>query len=158
MTCPNCGAPMHQALDAMKCDYCQTIYFPEKDDSGVRVLGETLSQTCPICSTPLSAAAFATIPIGYCTTCRGMSISMPVLSTLVDELRSDHTGADFRLPPTPPNFVASSPVPTAINRWLPISTPVPATSSSTPAKPAISRGSTTANWPASPTPPATPST
>lgn len=101
MTCPNCGAPMHQSLDAMKCDYCQTIYFPEKDDSGVRVLGETLPQTCPICSTPLTSATLDTVPIGYCTACRGMSVPMQVLSTLVDELRSDHAGAVIS-PPTDP--------------------------------------------------------
>lgn len=92
---------MHPSRDAMKCDYCRTICFPEKDDSGVRVLGETLAQTCPICSTALTGASLEAIAIGYCTCCRGMSVPMRVLSTLVDELRSDQTG-DIISPPTDP--------------------------------------------------------
>jgi Zn-finger nucleic acid-binding protein len=92
MTCPSCGAPMHQALDALECDYCHTIYFPNKDDNGVRVLGESPDQTCPICTTPLSNAAVETVNIAYCSTCRGMSIPMAAFSTLVDELRSQQTG------------------------------------------------------------------
>jgi Zn-finger nucleic acid-binding protein len=92
---------MHQALDALECDYCHSIYFPEKDDNGVRVLGEAPGQTCPICSTPLSNAAIATVSIAYCTTCRGMSIPMDSLSNLVDELRSQQHGAIIPPPADP---------------------------------------------------------
>ena len=89
MNCPSCGAPMHLKpdMDCLKCDYCQSVYFPEKDDDGVRALGETADENCPVCSVPLMHAALAKIRILYCTKCRGMLVRMEVLQALIEELR-----------------------------------------------------------------------
>lgn len=90
MNCPACGAPMHLKpdMDSFKCDYCQNVFFPEKGDDGVRVLGEPCAETCPICNAALVHAAIAKIRIEYCTQCHGMLIPMEIFQTLIDELRS----------------------------------------------------------------------
>jgi len=79
--------------DSFKCDYCQSVYLPEKDDDGVRVLGDPTSQDCPLCKIPLVNAAIAKIRILYCTGCRGMLISMQAFQVLVDELQALQTGS-----------------------------------------------------------------
>jgi Zn-finger nucleic acid-binding protein len=75
-------------MDSFRCDYCQSVYFPEKEDDGVRVLGEPSDQACPLCNLPLVLAAIAKVRILYCTACRGMLIPMPAFAVLVDELRA----------------------------------------------------------------------
>jgi Zn-finger nucleic acid-binding protein len=79
-------------LDSYKCDYCQSVYLPEKGDDGVRVLGEPMDEACPVCKIPLVHAALSKVRIFYCTGCRGMLIPMEVFRTLVDELRATETG------------------------------------------------------------------
>ena len=96
MNCPSCGAPMHPDGDGLKCDYCLSVYFPEKDDSGVRVLGESSDQACPICKVPLVDAVIAKTPILYCTQCRGMLIPMPVFQTLIEVLRVAQGGTTIQ--------------------------------------------------------------
>ena len=88
MNCPSCGAPMRlkPGEDSFKCDFCQTVVFPEKNEEGVRVLGEPAGVACPVCNAPLVKAALAKVPIVYCTKCSGMLIPMPAFETLVDEL------------------------------------------------------------------------
>lgn len=88
MNCPACGAPMQlkPGMDSFKCEYCQSVYLPEKNDDGVRVLGEPSGEDCPVCKTPLVMAALAKVRIIYCSGCRGMLIPMPVLEPLVEEL------------------------------------------------------------------------
>lgn len=78
--------------DSLTCDYCQSVYFPEKGDDGVRVLGEPSDQACPLCNIPLMNAAIAKVRILYCTGCRGMLIPMQALPMLVDELQSVEGG------------------------------------------------------------------
>jgi Zn-finger nucleic acid-binding protein len=73
--------------ESFKCEYCQSIYLPEKNDDGVRVLDEPSGEDCPVCKTPLARAVLAKVSIAYCTQCRGMLIPMPALETLADELR-----------------------------------------------------------------------
>jgi Zn-finger nucleic acid-binding protein len=85
--------------DSYKCDYCHSVYLPEKDDDGVRVLGDQSSQTCPICNVPLVNAAIAQIRILYCTQCRGMLIPMSALQALVDELQLVQSGGALLQPP-----------------------------------------------------------
>jgi Zn-finger nucleic acid-binding protein len=97
MNCPSCGAPMHADGDCLKCAYCQNIYFPEKDDSGVRVLGEASELGCPVCKVPLVQATIAGSDLLYCTRCRGMLIAMGVFGTLVDTL---HAQGGAAIPPT----------------------------------------------------------
>jgi Zn-finger nucleic acid-binding protein len=70
--------------DSFKCDYCQSVYFPEKNEDGVRVL-EASDENCPVCNVALSQAALAKTRILYCTRCRGMLISMEVFKNLIEE-------------------------------------------------------------------------
>jgi len=94
MNCPSCGAPMHLKpdMESFRCDYCQSVFFPEKNDEGVRVLGEESRDACPICNIPLVNAAVAKVRILYCTKCHGMLLPMPVLPSLIDELQDDAGG------------------------------------------------------------------
>ncbi len=98
MNCPSCGAPMHLKpdMESFKCDYCQSVYLPEKGDDGVRVLGEPLDQECPICRIPLVNAAINKTRVIYCTKCRGMLIQMGVFADLVDELQETEGGTLVR--------------------------------------------------------------
>jgi Zn-finger nucleic acid-binding protein len=79
--------------DSYKCDFCQSVFFPEKGDDGVRVLGEPSDMNCPICNVALVQAALAKIRILYCTGCRGQLIPMQVFPMLVEELQSVEGGA-----------------------------------------------------------------
>ena len=88
MNCPSCGAPMRPDGDGLRCDYCHTVAFPEKDDSGVRVLGEAPGYVCPVCDSPLMQATLAGVRLCYCTRCRGMSIPMPAFEDLIAQLRA----------------------------------------------------------------------
>jgi Zn-finger nucleic acid-binding protein len=79
-------------MESYKCDFCQNTFFPEKNDDGVRVLGEPSGQDCPLCNIPLVHAVLAKNPIIYCTGCKGMLIPMAMLEGLIEELR-DEQGA-----------------------------------------------------------------
>ena len=94
MNCPSCGAPMHLKpdMESFRCDYCQSVYFPEKNEEGVRVLDEQSDQACPICNLPLVEAAMGKTRILYCAKCHGMLIAMLVLPSLIDELQADSGG------------------------------------------------------------------
>ncbi|MGA7832656.1 MAG: hypothetical protein WCA21_16995 [Terracidiphilus sp.] len=101
MNCPSCGAPMRLKpdMESYKCDYCQSTYFPEKNDDGVRVLDEQSGQDCPLCKLPLMHAVLGKVRIIYCTGCNGMLIAMAALEGLVEDLRSAHgTGAKLAAP------------------------------------------------------------
>ena len=101
MNCPSCGAPMRLKPDedSYKCDYCHSVYLPEKDDDGVRVLGDPTGESCPICTVPLVHAAIAKIRILYCTQCHCMLIPMPALQALIDELQAVQSGGALPQPP-----------------------------------------------------------
>src|ERR1035441_5178506 len=60
MNCPSCGAPLSLEGDqeSLTCDYCKSIYLPDPDDEGVRLLGEAEGASCPICAIPLMHAPF----------------------------------------------------------------------------------------------------
>jgi Zn-finger nucleic acid-binding protein len=90
MTCPSCGAPMQlkPSMDNFKCEYCQSVYFPDKNDDGVRVLADQTDesiQNCPVCSNPLKLAAIDRFRILYCSTCHGMLIPMGEFQALIDD-------------------------------------------------------------------------
>jgi LSD1 subclass zinc finger protein len=88
MNCPSCGAPMklRPGADSYKCEYCQGVYIPEKNDDGVRVL-EDSDLLCPNCNQALSHASLANTRILYCKKCRGMLIPMPDFEGLISEER-----------------------------------------------------------------------
>lgn len=94
MNCPSCGAPMKLKADlqSFKCEYCQSVYFPEKNDDGVQVLNEPSGHDCPVCSTPMVHAFVAKSPIIYCTKCNGMLIAMAMMETTIDAVRAERGG------------------------------------------------------------------
>jgi endogenous inhibitor of DNA gyrase (YacG/DUF329 family) len=57
MNCPSCGAPLSLEGDqeSLTCDYCKSIYLPEQDDEGVRLLGQAEGVSCPICADSVDA-------------------------------------------------------------------------------------------------------
>ncbi len=79
---------LEEDQDCWVCDYCRNIYFPEKNDDGVRVLGEPSRLACPVCQVALLTAAIEHQRLLYCDRCRGMLISMNVLPGLVEALRA----------------------------------------------------------------------
>jgi Zn-finger nucleic acid-binding protein len=79
---------------SLVCDYCKGIYFPDPDDSGVRILDLAEGVSCPICAIPLMNAVLLGLGIRYCQRCRGTLVAMGRLEALIDALRSaKNTGA-----------------------------------------------------------------
>lgn len=101
MNCPQCGAPMklEAGAESMTCAYCHSVYFPEKNDEDVRVLGTPGKELCPVCGVGLVDAAFLSARMEYCTRCRGMLIPMETFAALVGELRQGHEGGVRQMAP-----------------------------------------------------------
>jgi LSD1 subclass zinc finger protein len=95
MNCPSCGAPLHlqEGRESLTCEYCRTVYLPEKNDDGVRVFDQPSEFLCPVCEAPLFHAAMERQRILYCTRCRGSLIPMAVFVVLVRDLRARRGGA-----------------------------------------------------------------
>ncbi len=94
MECTNCGAPIH--LDAGRgvwtCRYCKSLYYPEKNEDGVRVLTQSSGLTCPVCAMELAQAAIDEHKIFYCQHCRGSLIPVGEFVLLLEELRARQGG------------------------------------------------------------------
>jgi Zn-finger nucleic acid-binding protein len=105
MNCPNCGAPLHlqDGRDSFTCEYCRSVYFPEKSEDGVRLLGETSGLACPICAIPLMHASMEHHRILYCTRCRGALIAMAVFLGLTEDLRAVRGGFGMVVAPPDPS-------------------------------------------------------
>jgi len=101
MNCPNCGAPLKLKgrMDSFACDYCRSVYFPEENEDGVRLLAENSSLLCPVCAVPLMHASIEHHRIRYCTRCRGTLIQMAAFLVLMDDLRNRHGGFAAIVPP-----------------------------------------------------------
>jgi Zn-finger nucleic acid-binding protein len=91
MNCPSCGAPMRlkSDMESLRCEYCQSVYLPDKNDDGVRVLDELADEQCPLCNLQLVQAVLAKTPILYCKKCGGMLVAMGALEDLIGELRAE---------------------------------------------------------------------
>jgi Zn-finger nucleic acid-binding protein len=87
--------------DSYTCAYCHAVYVPEKNDDGVRVLGEASDDTCPNCTRALMQAALDKTRILYCTKCRGMLIPMTEFKNLIASLQLTQ-GASLVQPPAHP--------------------------------------------------------
>jgi len=89
MNCPSCGAPLRLEGDqeGLLCEYCRSLYLPEKNDDGVRLLGEA-PESCPICAVKLTDAILERERIRYCTRCRGMLLTMSTFLTLIEEIKA----------------------------------------------------------------------
>jgi len=83
---------LEEDQECLTCDYCKSICFPEKNDDGVRVLGEPAAESCPACGVPLMHAARAGQRVRYCGRCRGMLVPMSTFMALVQELRAGRDG------------------------------------------------------------------
>jgi Zn-finger nucleic acid-binding protein len=103
MNCPSCGAPLRLEgdLEDLACEYCKNIYYPEKNDEGVRVLSEDAEEACPICAIPLMHAIVARERIRYCTRCRGMLIPMETFLALIQEMKAEAPGPGIPHAPDP---------------------------------------------------------
>lgn len=75
-------------MESMRCEYCQSVYLPDKNDDGVRVLDEQANEQCPLCNLPLVQATLAKTPILYCKKCGGMLVAMGALEDLIAQLRA----------------------------------------------------------------------
>ena len=104
MNCPACGAPMQlqSGAESLTCEYCHSVYFPEKNDDDVRVLGVAADYMCPNCRAALADASFTGTRIHYCTRCRGMLIDMDVFAALIEEIRAGREGAEIPGAPSNP--------------------------------------------------------
>jgi Zn-finger nucleic acid-binding protein len=87
-------------MESFKCDYCQSVCFPEKNDEGVRVLDDPSGQDCPVCHAPLMHAVFGKVAIAYCTGCHGMLTPMQALEGLVEQSQG---GQDAEAAPAAPD-------------------------------------------------------
>ena len=102
MNCPSCGAALRIEGDGetFACDYCKNIYYPEKNDDGVRVL-DAAKESCPVCAIALRHAILGRERIRYCTRCRGMLVRMETFVLLIQELRADAPGQKVQARPDP---------------------------------------------------------
>ena len=86
----------------LNCEYCGNIYFPEKNEDGVRVLGEPSELACPVCEIPLVEAAFNGQRLLYCNRCRGMLVQMDIFVTLIHDVHAHRDGEAVMLRPPDP--------------------------------------------------------
>lgn len=102
MNCPSCGAPLNleDGATSAECQYCKTVYRPEKNIDGVRVFNQPSELLCPICRVSLMHATMSRQRIWYCTRCRGSLIPMPVFVVLVRALRAQ-VGDAIEIAPPP---------------------------------------------------------
>jgi Zn-finger nucleic acid-binding protein len=91
--CPACGAPLTLRPDTegFQCDFCHKVFFPDHEEDGVEVSGETSEPrfNCPICFQPLLNASLAKTAVLHCTQCHGLLMRMEIVSDLVDDLRAN---------------------------------------------------------------------
>jgi Zn-finger nucleic acid-binding protein len=94
MNCSACGGPLkpNPQNDSLVCEYCHSVYFPQKNEDGVVVAGELKDEPCPVCSVPLMQAVLERTEMRYCAKCRGMLIPMASFPELIDSLQAKHPG------------------------------------------------------------------
>ena len=80
VNCPSCGAPitLRPDTEGYSCAYCHAVFFPVKRTTGSRFSARPSDRSldCPLCRVPLVQAAFAKIPLLYCTQCHGLLMPM----------------------------------------------------------------------------------
>ncbi len=93
---------LESGAESLTCDYCHSVYFPDKNDDGVRVLGAAADYICPNCRVALMDASLVGTRIHYCTHCRGMLIDMEVFAALIEAVRGGQEGAEIPQAPADP--------------------------------------------------------
>jgi len=74
--------------DTFVCGYCHNVVVPEKDSSGVAILGDPSDETCPVCRLTLMRAVLGKSPLLYCIKCHGMLIAIEDFQTLIAAART----------------------------------------------------------------------
>ena len=110
MNCPSCGAPLpvDAAGDTLPCAYCGSVYLPDANYDGVRILDESSAEPCPICGVPLMHASLAGAAVRYCNRCRGILVPMDAFEALLTAVTAL---------PGPPQIIAPAD-PTQLDRRL----------------------------------------
>lgn len=104
MNCTNCGAPMKLLLDRQHffCEYCASIFYPQENEDGIRVLDQASETLCPVCEVPLVYAYIGNTQILNCQKCKGILFDMDIFLLVIDHLRA--TSTDPALTPPPVNL------------------------------------------------------
>lgn len=94
MNCTACGGPLkpRPTDDALVCEYCHNVFYPQKNDDGVVVTGEAKDEPCPVCAISLKQAVLERVEICYCSKCRGMLVPMRSFPELIDALQQKNPG------------------------------------------------------------------
>lgn len=74
--------------DRFDCPFCGRVHVPDAGEDGVRVLGGTAPERCPVCAAALIHAAIEGLRVLHCAACGGVLIGMPEFVTLVDHMRA----------------------------------------------------------------------
>jgi Zn-finger nucleic acid-binding protein len=82
--------------DFLRCEYCETLHFPDVNSDGVRVLGVESERPCPYCPhVNLVHSSIGGERVLYCNRCRGLLIGMDIFAGLIEELRSRHESSEY---------------------------------------------------------------
>lgn len=79
---------MGPSREWLPCAYCGTVYWPDPNADGVRVIGPPTPQACPSCRAQLLPAEFGEQHILYCGACGGMLIEMRKFVPMIGALRA----------------------------------------------------------------------
>lgn len=94
MNCRNCGGALrlNSGGDALVCDFCHTLVFPEPNEDGVRLFEAGAGEECPVCHCELQHASYHDRRLEYCPNCRGMLMDLDAFGGLVHALRAQRAG------------------------------------------------------------------
>ncbi|MGJ5818973.1 zf-TFIIB domain-containing protein [Paludibaculum fermentans] len=90
MNCKNCGGALRlEAIgEALACDFCHTLVYPEPNSEGVRIFDAGTGESCPVCRQELKHASYLGKRLGYCTNCLGMLLDLDSFGALVQIVRA----------------------------------------------------------------------
>ncbi len=95
MNCNNCGAVLQlgESQRYFQCGHCGAFTFPAAEtegSDGIRILGHTAdAPPCPVCHLPLAQAVIDSVhPVHFCGKCRGLLLSRPIFTGVVNTRRA----------------------------------------------------------------------
>ncbi len=90
MNCRNCGGALrlNSGSEALACDFCHTLVYPEPNEEGVRVFEAGTGESCPVCRQELKHASYLGKRLGYCPKCLGMLLDLDSFGALVQIVRA----------------------------------------------------------------------
>jgi Zn-finger nucleic acid-binding protein len=81
------------------CEYCMTIFFPDENEEGIRVMDQVSETSCPVCRIPLVYGSVEWTSVLYCQKCRGMILNQDAFLEVVKYLRAGASGLPVEPPP-----------------------------------------------------------